>query len=148
MNKKRLSMILLLILLSSTLLVSMPIATAKYKRRAPKSEITFLGADPYAGGTKYSYKVESGAGINRIKWWALISRAFREYEVVDSSEPFNQRWRILRFPMSYGNKETRTVWFVLKHDYYSSPPTGIIPYMVKEKYIYWGHVEGPLAPQI
>ena len=148
MNKKRFSLILLLVLLSSSLLVSMPIATAKYKRRAAKSKITFLGAESYDGGTKYTYEVESGAGINRIKWWALISRAFRKYDVDDSNEPISHRWRILRFTMSYGNKETRTVWFVLEHDPYLSPQTGMIPYLVREKYVKWGFVEGPRAPSI
>jgi len=127
-------------------MVSMPIATAKYKRRAAKSKITFLGAEPNAGVTTYYYEVESGAGINRIQWWALISRAFRVYDVVDSNEPFIHSGRILRFTGSYGNKETRIVSFELKYDYYSSLSTGMIPYLVKEKYVKWGFVEGPIAP--
>lgn len=147
MNKKRLSMILLLILLSSTLIVSMPITTAKYTRRKGGSTITFIGAVPHAGGTKYTYEVESGAGRNRINYWTLYSSAFRKYNVVDSSEPSSEKGTHLRFPMSYGNGETRTVWFVLRHDYYSSPPIGRIVYQVKEKYSYWDFIQGPKAPR-
>jgi hypothetical protein len=147
MNKKRLSLVLILAVLSSTFLISMPIATAKYRRRKGGSTITFISAVPHAGGTKYTYEVESGSGRHRIKYWRLYSSAFRKYNVVDSSEPYSERGTRLHFPRSYGNGETRTVWFVLRHDYYSSPPMGTIVYRVKERYSYWGFVEGPKAPR-
>ncbi len=147
MNKKRLALILLLVVLGSTLLLSMPIATAKYKRWKGGSTITFKGATKHADGTKYTYEVTSGTGRDRIRYWALYSSAFRKYNVVASFEKVSERGTRLRFPTSYGNGETREVWFVLKHDPYATVPTGWIVYRVKEKYSYWDYIDGPRAPR-
>ena len=147
MNKKKLGLAFLTILLTSTLMSSLPLASSKYKTSKGKGiSITLLGTEHVPEGVKYVYEVQSGSRRHRIRRWILYSRAFKKYDVVDSSERVIQRGKKLKFPKRYRNNEKRIVWFVLKLDYEPIPPLDYITCKIKTKYTCHRNVMGPTVP--
>jgi len=143
-SKKKLFTILLVSLLVVTFISAIPPASARYKS-GRSAYVSYRGRRMRSNGMKYYYKVYSGRGSQRIRYWKLKSSAFKHYDVVWASESFRQYGSTLKFTKAYRNMQVRWVKFTLGKEY-KQPGNGHIKRYIKVQYMKTGWIKGPVMP--